>query len=255
MRETKGNVYIGSVFFVALTFIISLLISNLSGMSEYTRNAMTAYSESYREIGEVVNELGTGEEALERVQEIIAEASERIYVWPEVEIFPVVLSVALALLLLLLRAGYVSHCMLVSRRESVTVRDMFNSFGCTGKMLIIIILRGLAVALGLICLIVPGLIALYCYRLSIYVAYDNPELGAVACMRKARQLVKGRKWQLLKLDISFIGWWIGSLIVSSFTLPILDIWTKPYFGVTVAQWYNNVSGYGAQAVDDAVPQE
>ena len=34
-------------------------------------------------------------------------------------------------------------------------------------------------------------------------------------------------------------------IVSAFLLPVMEIWLCPYFGITVAQIYNDLSGYAA----------
>lgn len=246
IRESGGKVFLASTVLVVLAFVISLLIARLSGTAQFLQNASRVYAESYTEMTEVVEELGTTDVAAEKVYEIMDDAVRRAYVWPENDAVSYILSAALAALLALLNVGFVSYCMLVSRGEEAGIRDIFNSFSCTGKMLAILVLRAVIVAAGFALFIIPGVVLLYCYRLSPYIAYDNPDLGPIACMKRSRRLMKGKKAELFTLDISFAGWWFLSQLCASFTLPIVDIWIEPYIGITVAQWYNNTSGYTPQ---------
>ena len=46
----------------------------------------------------------------------------------------------------------------------------------------------------------------YMYRFSYAVLAEYPEVGAVEAMRMSRNMMRGRKWKLFCLDISYIGW-------------------------------------------------
>ena len=54
-----------------------------------------------------------------------------------------------------------------------------------------------------VCLIVPGIWAYYVISMRWFVKAENPELGAMASIRKSSQLMKGHKWQLFKLHCSY----------------------------------------------------
>lgn len=242
MRERKKEVYLASIVFLALSIIISMLSLRLSGVTEYVENASRTYMEVYGEILETAETSGAGEAAA-KMQDLAKRIEDSLYTWPERTVFSYILSVALFLSSLLLGAGYISHCMLISRGEACSLRDLFNGFARPIRMLALLFLISILTTLGFLLLIIPGFVLLYCYRLSIYVAYDNPELGPVECMRKSRQLTRGRKWELFVLDLSFIGWRLLGSVISNLFLPVLDIWLEPYIGITVAQWYNAASGH------------
>lgn len=44
------------------------------------------------------------------------------------------------------------------------------------------------------------------YVYSFNIAYDNPELSAKECVKKSDILMKGNRFKLFKLSLSFIGW-------------------------------------------------
>lgn len=50
--------------------------------------------------------------------------------------------------------------------------------------------------------------------------------------------MKGHKTELFVLDLSFIGWWLLSII----TLGIGFLWLVPYYRQTVANFYRKLAG-------------
>lgn len=46
---------------------------------------------------------------------------------------------------------------------------------------------------------------LYRYRMADYILYDRPEVGALFALRESRRLMRGSRFSLFKLDLSF--WW------------------------------------------------
>lgn len=44
------------------------------------------------------------------------------------------------------------------------------------------------------------------YALSYFVLLDQPQLTAAECLEESKALMKGRKWQLVVLMLSFLGW-------------------------------------------------
>ena len=56
-----------------------------------------------------------------------------------------------------------------------------------------------------------------------YLMNDDPELNAIQAMRLSRELMRGNRWKLFTLHISFIGWAFLVGIVY-FTLSRLSLW-------------------------------
>ena len=160
--------------------------------------------------------------------------------WPEVTAFSIVLCILINTMQAVLRAGYVSWCMTAARGKNPVVKDIFNGFTSFGRVIILTILRGILIYVGLALLIVPGLLFLYRYRLSFFILFDRPELSAVACMRESARLTRGHRTEMLMLDLSFFGWWLMGIFISTFTIPMMDLWLRPYYGLTYAYYYDLV---------------
>ena len=72
-------------------------------------------------------------------------------------------------------------------------------------------------------LIIPGIIASYTYRFSLFILLDNPNMRVIDCLSLSRIMMKGHKARLFRLDLSFIGYILLSLL-----FPPLLIWLVPY---------------------------
>ena len=46
----------------------------------------------------------------------------------------------------------------------------------------------------------------YAYSMAHIIMADYPGMGAIACLRASRRMMRGNKWRLFCLDFSFIGW-------------------------------------------------
>ena len=71
----------------------------------------------------------------------------------------------------------------------------------------------LSAPVALICCTIPVMFALYYnivlrYALAPYLLADRPDDGAGLAIRRSMELMRGWKWELFKLDFSFIGWLI-----------------------------------------------
>ena len=99
------------------------------------------------------------------------------------------------------------------------------------------ILQGLFVFLWSLLLVVPGIIAAYRYRQALYLLLDHPEKSAWQCLRESAALMRGHKWELFVLDLSFLGW----MLLSALFAPV-SIWLDPYRAITNANYYNRLVG-------------
>lgn len=217
MHQNMRSILLISVGYLALTYLLSLLYSKLSGASEIIARYSDAYM-IYLETGEM----------------------------PALTV-PVTSSTAKVLAALIycadivLSDGYKWYHLLRARGEKAGFMDIMPKGRFIIRLLCIEFASSLLMVIGLILFIIPGIIIYYRYRLAVYVMFDNPELGAFACMRESARLMRGNKFRLFKLDISFLGWTIAASLISTLIAPILNIWLDPYMGIAHASFYNELA--------------
>ena len=119
---------------------------------------------------------------------------------------------------------------------SEMVGDQFNIFSKYGRYLGVSLLYTLYVFLWTLLLIIPGIIKSYSYAMTPYVVHDHPELDADDCIHESRMMMKGYKWKLFCMDLSFIGW----AILSVFTLGIGLLWLQPYIEASHSKFYEEL---------------
>lgn len=178
-----------------------------------------------------------------------------------------------------LLAGMLTFFLGVSRSEEkgfVTLFYMFRSPNKFFKSLAISFLVQLGTAIGCIFLVFPGLWFAYTFSQSINIFIDNNEIGVIEAMKESARIMKGEKWNLFKLQISFIGWWIllfvvaiivamviglslssnlfAPVVIATSTIVIMIIgmtWLFPYFITTILTFYNFVKSQNYKN-DDAI---
>lgn len=129
------------------------------------------------------------------------------------------------------------------RTEIKPLQDNLRAFemGAAGLVILIAILTNLFVALWYILLIIPGIVKLYAYSQSYLTYYDaktrGENLTALQAITASRQVMKGHKFDLFVLGISFIGWYL----LAGLTFGIGLIWLVPYINTTRAAFYNDIS--------------
>lgn len=134
--------------------------------------------------------------------------------------------------------GYAKYCIeFVRGNNTMDWKDPIK-FGFSNIItcILVSILTGLIVLGGTILLVIPGII--FAVALTFYqeVCADEPELGAVAIVKKAWNMTKGHRMDLFVIGLSFIGW---ALLVP-FTFGILLIWLYPYMTITMILAYEEL---------------
>lgn len=74
------------------------------------------------------------------------------------------------------------------------------------------------------------------YSLVFYLLYDNPDMSSLDIVNKSESLMKGNRWNLFYLELTFIGW----SILSVFTLGIGILWLYPYVQITKVCFYEKL---------------
>lgn len=120
--------------------------------------------------------------------------------------------------------------------SSEMVGDQFSIFSKYGRYLGVSLLYTLYVLLWSLLLVIPGIIKSYSYAMTPYVVHDHPEMDADDCIHESRMMMKGYKWKLFCMDLSFIGW----AILCIFTLGIGLLWLQPYIEASHAKFYEEL---------------
>ena len=95
------------------------------------------------------------------------------------------------------------------------------------------ILITLAVLAGTLLFIVPGIIVSLMFSQAFYILSEDPSKSITQCINESVNLMSGHKWELFYLNLTFIGWWLLSLV----TLGIAALWVAPYQKLTEANFY------------------
>ena len=127
---------------------------------------------------------------------------------------------------------------LVDGRNMPKVSTLFAYFKHWKTAVAANVLKGLYIILGTLLFFIPGVIAIYSYAMTGFVLADNPELTAREALRKSKEIMRGNRWRLFCLEMSFFGW--GLLCV--LTLGIGLLWLRPYQNASYAAFYREVSG-------------
>ncbi len=85
-------------------------------------------------------------------------------------------------------------------------------------------------------LIIPGIIKSFSYAMTPFIVEEYPELSATEAIHRSRMMMRGHKFDLFWLLLSFIGWAFLCLL----TAGIGFIWLIPYVETSVAGFYEDV---------------
>lgn len=129
------------------------------------------------------------------------------------------------------------HLNLIDRREA-EVKDLFEYFFIWKKAILATFLQILYIIFWMFLFIIPGIIALFDYSMTSCILAEHPELSANEAIKRSKEIMKGNRWRLFCLELSFIGW----AILCAFTLGIGQLWLIPYKKTTIAAFYREISG-------------
>ena len=95
------------------------------------------------------------------------------------------------------------------------------------------LLMDLYIFLWSILFIIPGIVKSYSYALTMYIRSKNSTMSADEVITLSRKIMDGKKLSLFYLHLSFIGWFILSVL----TFGIGFIFLMPYFKTAVTAFY------------------
>jgi uncharacterized membrane protein len=131
----------------------------------------------------------------------------------------------------------VIYCSLtVCRNNKVEINQLFSGFNNFVNAMVLYIINTIFIALWSILFVIPGIVKSYSYSMSYYILADNPDMPANDARKASMELMRGNKWRLFCLHLSFIGWFI----LCCLTFGILTFWVMPYVQTATAEFYQNL---------------
>ena len=232
LRNARPSVILVALAYTALSFLMYLLSNRLMGIN-FTQADMDRYMQLVSE--------GNLDYALALLEDMVPPTSSAV------------IDLLMQALRSIVGAGFILFLLNTIRSTGACLGNLLDGFGFFFKILLLTVLEYIFITLWSLLLVFPGFIAAYRYSMAIYLLVDDPSRGVMDCLRLSKEMMKGHKWELFMLDLSFIGWGILAM------LPVVgyavQVWTVPYIHMTKALYYENLSGrdiYAAQ-FDGSVP--
>ena len=128
----------------------------------------------------------------------------------------------------------VSNYFIKNTDSTPAFKDAFSGFKVKyGRNIGTLLLVGIKTVLWSFLFIIPGIIKAYEYAIIPYILADDPEISSKDAFKKAKQMMKGNKWRLFKLEFSFIGWFVLCVL----TLGLGTFFLIPYVNAANAEFY------------------
>ena len=124
------------------------------------------------------------------------------------------------------------------RKEEQNTGTLFKGFSkLFGKSVGLFFLEVLYLFLWMMLFWIPGIIKSYSYSMAFFILKDNPDIGPDEAITRSRKLMKGHKWELFVLELSFIGW----ILLSIITCGIVAIFfVGPWMSLARAKFYESI---------------
>ncbi len=113
-----------------------------------------------------------------------------------------------------------------------TIFSRFNGF----KPIIFIIILSIAIVLGFILLIIPGIILALMYSQVFFILADDPDIGVIEAFNLSEKMMRNNKWQLFMLNLEAMLYFIAGI----FTLFIWWVWLLPRYSIAYAGFYEEL---------------
>lgn len=161
------------------------------------------------------------------------------FVWTALIIFGTLLSIYALVCFIIggtVQLGYAKFNLALIDHKDAQVSDLFSQFHRFGDGFLLSLLTAIFVTLWTLLLIIPGIIAGYSYAMAPYILYEHPGLRPMDAIKASKELMRGNKWRLFCLELSFFGW----ALLSALTLGIGTFWLRPYEEAAQASFYRQI---------------
>ncbi len=217
MRAAQPSPLTAAAIYIALSAVVSYLSARLVGVSTATLERCLRFLEQ-----------GNADYAMT----VLLNASPT----PAAHLINLLLEFAMTVV----RVGFLLFALNTVRGAGAAYGNLLDGFGQLWRVLLLQIVSALFIALWSLLLFVPGIVAAYRYSMAYYILLDHPEYGVMDCLRESKRITQGRKWELFKLDLSFLGWMLLASV--PYIGVFASLWYTPYYTLTLSLYYERLSG-------------
>lgn len=150
-----------------------------------------------------------------------------------------VLAFITELVALPLYIGFISYILGLTRKEEVSLTDIFQDYKKIGLIVVTLIISYVFIIFGYILLIIPGIMIAFSLVMVVYLLADSKETSiseAKNIIRESREMMNGYKLDYFIFELSFIGWhFLGAI-----TFGIAYIYVIPYFTFANTLYYQRL---------------
>lgn len=119
-----------------------------------------------------------------------------------------------ALFMTIFSVALVYWVLSILKEKKVDIKEAIKfAFKHILTILVVSFLVGLAISLGLLLLIVPGIIISLGLSMVYPIICDNPDIGIMDAISKSWELMKGHKWEYFTFLFTFIGWILLCILI------------------------------------------
>ncbi|RRF96899.1 MAG: DUF975 family protein [Lachnospiraceae bacterium] len=84
---------------------------------------------------------------------------------------------------------------------------------------------------------IPAIYKAFCWAMVPYILADNPRMTGTQARRLSTDMMQGHKWEYFVLSLSFLGWFILSIItIGLFAL----FYVNPWYSTALCDYYDNL---------------
>jgi len=123
----------------------------------------------------------------------------------------------------------------VYNKGEVNFTTIFSRFNDLKPIIFIIILT-IAIALGFILLVIPGIILALMYSQIFFILADDPDIGIIEAFNLSEKMMRNNKWQLFMLNLEAFLYFFAGI----FTLFIWWVWLLPRYSIAYAGFYEEL---------------
>ena len=215
IRESQPSMLTAALLYTLLTALIGWLSLRLTGVDTNTMNEMLQLASE-----------GNSEAVMEMMTKATPSAGASL------------IDSLLRLAMAVVGVGFSLFVMNSVRRSQPAIGNLLDGFGMFPRVLFLIILQIVFIFLWSLLLVIPGIIAAYRYSFAVYVMIDHPEMSAMDCLRESKRLTTGYKRQLFLLDLSFIFWFLLTMI--PIVGYIAQVYVTPYMESARVLYYEQI---------------
>lgn len=135
-----------------------------------------------------------------------------------------------------IKLGHCQYLLDQQNGNNLSVRTLFSQFNQFGNGFCLELLTTIFVFLWSLLLVIPGIVASYSYTMAPFIQSEHPEYGASECIKCSKEMMRGHRWELFCLELSFIGW----RILAIFTLGIGALFINAYSSAARAAFYQQL---------------